>query len=280
MTPQERDLLTNLVTRLRQSPSQDVDQEALKMINDLVRDKPDTPYVLAQTVLIQDYALHQAQARIADLEQQVKNQPPHKEGGFLSSLFGSGKDPQPTPQPAPRPQPQPNYQAQPTYPQPAAGPWGQAPVSAAPQMFAQQSGGPSFLRSAATTAAGVAGGALLFQGIESLFHGGMGGGMGGFGGAGFGGFGGQPGLTETVVNNYYDNPAGGAGGQGGFLPDQASFDRVFDQGGQSTPADANFDQGFDQGGVTDAGFDQGGGFDGGGDFGGGDLGGGGGDDFI
>jgi hypothetical protein len=124
---------------------------------------------------------------------------------------------------------------------------------AAPPMFAQQSGQPSFLRSAATTAAGIAGGALLFEGIESLMggHGGFG---GGYGGAGFGGFGGQPGITETVVNNYYDTPAPGT--------DQADF--------QPGADNANFDQGFDQGGdFTDAGFDQGGGFDGGG-----------GDDFV
>ena len=38
----------------------------------------------------------------------------------------------------------------------------------APQSGAPQSGGSSFLRSAMTTAAGVAGGALLFEGIRSL----------------------------------------------------------------------------------------------------------------
>ena len=79
MTPQERDLLTNLVSRLRQAPSQQTDPEAEGMINDLVADKPDTPYVLAQTVLIQDYALHQAQDRIADLEQQLQGQPARKQ---------------------------------------------------------------------------------------------------------------------------------------------------------------------------------------------------------
>ena len=38
MTPQERDLLTNLVSRLRQSPPQQTDPEAEGMINDLVTD--------------------------------------------------------------------------------------------------------------------------------------------------------------------------------------------------------------------------------------------------
>ncbi len=50
----------------------------------------------------------------------------------------------------------------------------------------------------------MAGGALLFQGISSLFGnhyagGLMGGGM-------------TPGLGESVVNNYYGSDAGGAGG--------------------------------------------------------------------
>jgi hypothetical protein len=59
------------------------------------------------------------------------------------------------------------------------------------------------LRTAATTAAGVAAGALAFQGVESL--------LGGFGhSAGFGGgsglFGGGEGRPEeTVINNYYDD---------------------------------------------------------------------------
>ncbi len=247
MTPQERDLLTNLVSRLRQAPSQETDPEAEGMINDLVAEKPDTPYVLAQTVLIQDYALHQAQDRIADLQQQLQGQPARKTGGFLSAIFGGGEPP---PQRSPQYQqqtyqPQPAYQQpQAAYAQPAAGPWGGG------------SGQPSFLRSAATTAAGIAGGALLFQGIESLFHPGFG---GGFGGGGFGGAGfmPQPGITETVVNNYYDNPSPGSDNfsQGG------SADTAFDRGG-----DLDSDSG-----VSDAGFDDGGSSD---------FGGGGGDDFV
>ena len=73
----------------------------------------------------------------------------------------------------------------------------------------------SFLRSAATTAAGVAAGALAFEGIESLFgHG------GGWGGGGLGS--GAPVVDETVINNYYDDPK-----QGSFAEhheQEASFD--------------------------------------------------------
>ena len=242
MNQQERDLLTNLVTRLRQSPPQDRDREAEGMINDLVQGKPDTPYVLAQTVLIQDYALHQAQARIADLEQQLQaQQSRHEGGGFLGAIFGSSKPPQP------QPQPQPTYQPQPGYAQPAQGPWGPAP--AAPAMFAQQSAQPSFLRSAATTAAGIAGGALLFQGIESLFGGhGYG---GGFGGAGYGGFGGggfmpQPGITETVVNNYYGDAGPGLDGPGALNADFQPGGSDFDPGNDYM--DASLDDGGDFGG--------------------------------
>src|SRR5260370_31160543 len=111
MTPQERDLLTNLVSRLRQSPSQQTDPEAEAMINDLVAEKPDTPYVLAQTVLIQDYALHQAQDRIADLEQQLQGQPARKSGGFPSAVFRGGAPPPQRPPPHPHPTDQPQ-----TYP--------------------------------------------------------------------------------------------------------------------------------------------------------------------
>jgi hypothetical protein len=58
----------------------------------------------------------------------------------------------------------------------------------------------STLGGIATTAAGVAGGAFLFQGIENLFH---------RNSAGASGFLGQPAAgalpTETVVNNFYGN---------------------------------------------------------------------------
>ena len=63
-------------------------------------------------------------------------------------------------------------------------------------------GGGGFLRSAAAIAAGIAGGALLFQGIESLF--GQRGSAGILGGQGM-----TPGLGESVVNNYYGDAAGG-----------------------------------------------------------------------
>ncbi|MGK9235882.1 DUF2076 domain-containing protein [Inquilinus limosus] len=238
MTPQERELLTNLVARLKQAPPAEKDEEAAAMIRDLVRDLPDAPYMLAQTVLIQDYALHQAQARIAELERQA--QQPQRSGGgsFLGAIFGSGAG---RPQPARQPQAPAYTQTPPAYAQAQSGPWGGGGPFA-------QSSGPSFLRSAAATAAGVAGGALLFQGIESLF---------GMGHGGWGGLGGPaPGLTETVINNYYGDAAPGADD-----PGLRDADVVPQDDGQGVQ-DADYQD--------DGSQDFGSGDDFGGDFGGGD----------
>ncbi|MGK9167515.1 DUF2076 domain-containing protein [Inquilinus limosus] len=240
MTPQERELLTNLVARLKQAPPAERDEEATAMIRDLVRDLPDAPYLLAQTVLIQDYALHQAQARIAELERQA--QQPQRSGGsgsFLGAIFGSGAG---RPQPAPQPQTPATTQAPSAYAQAQPGPWG----GGGP--FGQSSAGPSFLRSAAATAAGVAGGALVFQGIESLF----GLGHGGWGGLGTGFSGPAPGLTETVINNYY-----GDAGPGGDGTDLRDADAAPQDDGQDVQ-DADYQDDGSQGDF------------GGGDFGGGD----------
>jgi uncharacterized protein len=215
MNPQEKELLTTLLDRLKNTPRQAKDPEADGLIRQAVAEQPDLPYYLVQTVLIQDLSLHQAQQRIADLEKQlVDAQQAAKPtvGSFLGGLFGQ------------RP-PAPAGSAPPAGTVPPAGPWTRSPQAAAAppaQPYGQpgyaqpgygqpmggaagmMGGGGGFLRSAAATAAGVAGGALLFQGISSLFGnhyagGLMGGGM-------------TPGLGESVVNNYYgDNAAGGGG---------------------------------------------------------------------
>jgi hypothetical protein len=66
-------------------------------------------------------------------------------------------------------------------------------------------GGSGFLRSAATTAAGVAGGALLFEGVRSMFGHETGGILGGMGQT--------PSISETVIeNNYGSDPAMGQTG--------------------------------------------------------------------
>jgi hypothetical protein len=260
MTPQERDLITTLLDRLKSTAGQPKDPEADALIRQAMAQMPDAPYYLVQTVLIQDLSLHQAEARLADLEKQLgeANAAQSAPTSFLGSLFGRSQPAQPSgsvpsagpwsrgPNVAPPPQAAPQY-AQPGYAQPPAGQPGYAPGGG---MFG--GGGGGFLQSAAATAAGIAGGALLFQGISSMFGHGYANSMNG-------GMGMTPGLGETVVNNYYGD--GGAGGA--------------DYGGGSDAGGGSDDVGTDYGGGGDpGGADYGGG---GGDFGGGGDSGGGGD---
>jgi hypothetical protein len=199
MTPDERALLQRFLQDLVNTRGVVKDPEAMSMIVDALRSSPDAPYVLVQHAIMSDQALHDAQDQIAALRSQLANMPsPGAPSGFL---------PQPSPwaqAAAPQPAPEPQWQPQST-PQQNRGFMGSGP-------FSTGGGLGSFLRGAGTTAAGVAGGALLFEGISGLFGGGRGGGFGGgFGGGGFGG-----GPTE-VVNNYYedDGDRGGGGFDGG-----------------------------------------------------------------
>ncbi len=226
MTPQEQDLINQLLQRLKQQAgSQPKDAEADLLIRRAAQENPDATYLLVQTVLIQDMALNNVQGRITELERQLAEAKaaPKQPTSFLGNLLGGGSPARPA---APAPQAGPWGQPQPPQQQPS-GPWGGAPQQGYPQGGAYPPGGypqggypppgygaqvqPSatsgFLRSAAATAAGVAGGALLFQGIQSMFgHGGMGG-MGGMGGGwNNASMTQQPSLTENteiVNNNYY-----------------------------------------------------------------------------
>jgi hypothetical protein len=223
MDPQERKMIEDLAGKLAQTQLGQKDAEADSLIRQQIGALPDSLYMLVQTVLVQNLALEQAKAQIADLQQKVASAQakPAAPTSFLGSLFGGGShsEPPPPPRPAVTPAPAgqrygappPGYAAPPPgYGAPPPG-YAAPPAYGAPPPAAAPGGGSSFLRSAATTAAGVAAGALAFEGISSLMHGGLGGG-GGFGGGGFGhqggsgfmGSAGQPG--ETIINNYYDSP--------------------------------------------------------------------------
>ncbi len=215
VTPQEQQLLTQLTQRINQTQLQEKDPDAENLLGRELGANPDALYILAQTVLVQNIALEQAKAQISQLQQQAQQarQPAHATS-FLGRLLG---DHDPAPQPPP-------YQPVPQYAQPAPPQYVQSapPQYAPPQYVPVQSGAPSFLGGAMQTAAGVAAGALAFEGVESILHGfGHGGGYG-FGGPVMGmgpgiGMGGgfeRP-VEETVVNNYYDDP-GGQGEHRGF----------------------------------------------------------------
>jgi uncharacterized protein len=203
MTPQESSMLEDLVRNVEETKLTEKDPEAEQLLQQGLARDPDAIYKLAQTVLVQNLALNQARTQIQQL-QQAQQQPPQPQPAratsFLGSLLGH-RDPAP-------PAPQPPYQPVPYHPAPAY----QAPPQYPAYVSPEPSPAGSFLRSAATTAAGVAAGALAFEGIESLMHGFGGGGGWGGGGFGGGGFGSPaPVVDETVINNYYDDPhqAGG-----------------------------------------------------------------------
>ncbi|MBY0319210.1 MAG: DUF2076 domain-containing protein [Reyranella sp.] len=151
MQSQERELIGGLFGRLQPFESQPRDSEAEALIKDAVARQPAAPYLLVQTVLVQEQALKAAQERIAELEARAGAAAPAA-AGFLGSAPKIG------PWGAAQP-------AAPAAPPPSV-PSTRSPLQAA--VAPQQGGGGGFLRSAMATAAGVAGGALLFEGIRSL----------------------------------------------------------------------------------------------------------------
>ena len=114
MSPEERQLLTGLFDRIRGAANAPRDQEAEALIQDATRAQPYAPYLLAQTVLVQDQALRAANDRLQDLEGKVKDLESQaasapRSGGFLGglgSLFGGGAPP-PRPSAPPPPPPRP-----------------------------------------------------------------------------------------------------------------------------------------------------------------------------
>ena len=108
MSPEERQLLVDLFDRTRQASSNPRDREAENFISDQVRAQPYAPYLLAQTVIVQDQALRAANERLQQLEQRVREAESHGErqgsGGFLGglgSLLGGGDRNPPPPSSVP-----------------------------------------------------------------------------------------------------------------------------------------------------------------------------------
>ncbi|WP_045726643.1 DUF2076 family protein [Xanthomonas sp. GPE 39] len=185
MTPQEQQLLEDFLARLRSASGVAKDPQADALIHARLADQPDAAYLLVQRSLLLEHALEAAKAQIAQLQQATPPPPP------ATSFLGQGFNAAPPPLPS--------------APAPAAPGWrerlfggGAATPEPAPAPAAAR--GPSFLSTAATTAAGVAGGMFLFEGVESL----LGGRHGGFFGGGGGGQ--QEVVVENVTNNYYDAP--------------------------------------------------------------------------
>ena len=250
MTAQEQQMLQGLTERISKNPLAEKDDEAEQYLQQTLGRNPDALYMLSQTVLVQQYALDQAQKQLADARSQLEAArqappPPKHSGSFLGNLLGMNDEPK-APPPPQQYAPVPNYPQQPPqYAQPQYSPQYGAPQYAQPGYAAPpQSGG--FLRSAMQTATGVAAGALAFEGIESLMHG-FGGGHSGAGGYGFEG-GGNQGRPEEIVNNYYGDasPHEHSGGLGSDIEDRRGDTRGFadtgsdrDSGDDVSTVDAN-----------------------------------------
>jgi hypothetical protein len=262
MTPQEQEMIGDLMDRVQKTQLAEKDMDAEQMLQQGLGKNPDALYILAQTVLVQKYALEQAQAQLAQAKAQIEQMQQHPEPKRATSFLGSllGRDEAPAPPPPPPP-PQ-GYAPQQSYPPPQAYPQ-YAPVGGG--FGAPMGGGGGFLRSAAQTAAGVAAGALAFQGIESLMH--------GFGhaagyGQEFGGFGGEGQRpTEEVVNNYYGDSGGEHGGHDVSADERAlgqqedrDFGSLDSKGDRDSLYGSSDDggSGLDDSSVDDSSFDDGG----------------------
>jgi hypothetical protein len=253
MTPQERELVTQLFDRLATVENAPRDPDAERAIIDGLRLAPNATYALVQTALVQDEALKRANERIQALEAQLGGEPAERPSGFLDSMRDALLGPRDTPRagsvPSVRPpqgMPDPRDQAAPG----AGAPWRQGPSS-----------GGSFLGTAASAAAGVIGGSLLLDGIRSM----MGHGQGAFGIA-------DPASgASRNVGSPWDSGTGGdlareAGvndiGRDQHTGDGGSGSGLFDNAADTDVADADEDAGN---------FDENAGDFGGGDFGGGDV---------
>ncbi|WP_060509462.1 DUF2076 domain-containing protein [Pseudomonas sp. NBRC 111124] len=246
MNTDEQTLIDGLFGRIKQAedPSQPRDAQAQARIEEHVRQQPAAPYYMAQAILVQEAAIKRLDEQNKQLEAELKQARAQLEatrassgnagGGFLSSIFGAGaRNPEPV-------QPQ-----RPSAPVASGGGWrepnapGFSQPQQPPQMQAQpqagfgaapaRSGASSFLGGAMQTAAGVAGGVLLAQGISSLFN--------------------HHSQPEEVVEVIKEEPAP-ASDSGGWN-DQGAQQQVADNGGW----------GNDQGGWADTDYgNDGGGF--------------------
>ena len=164
MNSEEQTLIDGLFSRLQQAEAGSAprDAQAQARINEHLARQPAATYYMTQAILVQEAALKQLDQQNrqlqAELAQAKATPAPAPSGGsFLSGLFGGGDR-------APA--------AAPSAPSSTGG-WRDGPAAApaaAPQPApATAASGSGFLGGALKTAAGVAGGVMLAEGISSLF---------------------------------------------------------------------------------------------------------------
>jgi len=229
MTPQERQLIGELFDRLARLETVPRDGEAERAIADGLVGAPHAIYPLVQSVLVQDEALKRADARIRELMGEGAGSATAT--GFLDSMRQAmgGRSSAPS---------VPSVRAGASTETDARWNGGGAIGPAAPSQ------GGSFLSTAAASAAGVIGGALLLNAISSMFD--------------------HHGASALAPlpqgNSPWDND-----GSGGSLAREAGIDDIGNGAGGAAQSAGLYDDASD---AVD--FDGGNDLDSGGDFGGGD----------
>jgi hypothetical protein len=246
MTPEERNLIIDLFDRLATLENAQRDPDAERLIRDGLRQAPNAPYALVQTVLVQDEALKRADERIRELEASSATETAARDtsflGGMRDSLLGRREDRRSVPSVKPA-----EAGMSPAW-QTGAPPMAAGAAPAAGPAAAPMASGGSFLGTAASAAAGVVGGSLLLGGIRSM--------MGGQHGAqaafdpkagatetspGSGGSAGGDLSREAGLNDIGHSPASSGdsgGGRGQGLLDDSQGDDV-----QADQADDDLDDG-------------------------------------
>ncbi|WP_448725306.1 DUF2076 domain-containing protein [Pseudomonas farris] len=250
MNSEEQTLIDGLFSRLQQAETDSAprDAQAEARIKEHLTRQPAAGYFMTQAILVQEAAIKSLDEQNKQLTRQVQQlqaelqsakaqtaAPAPSSGGFLSSIFGGGsRDPQPAPTQSAAPsnggwrEPgRPSFNSQPPQQN-----FGAAPQqNYAPQQQAPAAGS-SFLGGALKTAAGVAGGVMLAQGISSLFQHNQ-----------------QPEVVEVIK----EEPAqvNDQSGDNGSGEDQRVADNSYDQGG-FTDADYSDDSSSFFGGDDDS----------------------------
>ena len=229
MTPQEYQRVAELFDRLATLESNQRDPQAGQAIDEGLRKAPNAIYALVQTVLIQDEALRNADARIRELEGGGE---PNGRGSFLDSMRGAlfgGRDEARGSVPSVR-----TGGASPS--------WQERMQAGAPQ---PQSGGGSFLGTAAAAAAGVIGGTLLMNSMRSMFGGNQHGVMDQSAGGGQTPWGGNSANSDLARDVGVNDIGRSAQGERAGLFDTAQNDADSDND------DGDFGDDFDLGGDSD-----------------------------
>lgn len=223
MTPQDSQLLQDFLDQLVQARGIAKDPEAEALINRAASQQPDATYLLVQRALLMQQALNNAKTEIANLQSQLRNATPQAQPSFLDpNAWGNSGATRPSAS-----SPTPAYQQ--PYQHPTAGSMQAQQEAPGGGGFLSGAGG-SMLGNIASTAAGVAGGAFLFQGLEHL--------LGAHAGNGF--LGPQSALMSrpeetTIVNNYYEDKDRNSGQR---LADSDERNNLFDDTDKNSSSDS------------------------------------------